>query len=163
MPSVSRSATALQPTSRIDARLTGQTPLRERRPRIAPALVGEDRQLEHRHPGELDAVVFGLANRLRWPEIPLLPQNLPERAPAVRRPAQHELLRARRVRLDEEEPHAAQALRPVEDEPDGRLARLRGLPPSLLFRHERGFDGIASALPPHPTPPHSSTSTHLPS
>src|SRR6266851_7529149 len=80
----------------VSTLLTGQTPLRERRPRPAPALVGEDRQLEHRHPGELDAVVFGLANRLRWPEIPLLPHNLPERAPAVRRPAQHELLRAPR-------------------------------------------------------------------
>jgi hypothetical protein len=75
----------------------------------------------------------------------LLAEDLAERPSAVRRPAQHKPLRARRVPLDEESPHAAQPLRSVEDEPDRLLARLRGPPPGFLSGLERELDRVLAS------------------
>src|SRR5712691_4281961 len=105
----------------------GQAPPSERRSRITPTLIRDNGQFELRHPGEFDVVIFDLSNRVRRAEIPLLAANFPKRPP-IGRPGQGKLLRPRDVRFSEEQPDAPQPLRPIEDQPDGLLSRLSGLP-----------------------------------
>jgi len=64
---------------------------------------------------ECNLKFLNLADCVRRTEIPLLPPNFSKRAPFVRRPAQHELLRALSFCFLEDERDASKALRLIEN------------------------------------------------
>src|SRR6266545_5248098 len=96
--------------------------------RTASTLIRDDDQFEHCHPGEFHVVIFRLSNRGGRTEIPLLAEDFLKRPPAIRRPAQDELLCARGLGFDEQQPDAPEPLRLLEDESDSLLSGLCGPP-----------------------------------
>lgn len=64
-------------------------------------------QFEHIHPRELDLMVFGFTVCSSRAEVPLLPDDLPKRLPAIAGAAQDILLGTLRRVLDEGQPDPA--------------------------------------------------------
>lgn len=74
-------------------------------------------------------IIFHFISRALGIEVPLLSHDLPERLPAIHRPTQGILLRARSTSLHEVHPDPAEPLWMGEYKPDRLLSRLRGTPP----------------------------------
>jgi hypothetical protein len=128
--------------SRSGSRLSNsrETKTLERGASSSATRIRHDGQLEHCDVGQLDLIFLGLAHRHRWAEVPLLADDLPERAPAVGRPTQDELLRPRFFFLFKEERYLLQPLRLVENHSDCLGPGYSCTPPLHLSRKEGRLD-----------------------
>src|SRR5687768_3861816 len=81
--------------------LSGDPEASQRRARVAAADVGRDRDFEHLHVRELDAIVLDLARTGGRMEVPPLAHDVAQRLAERRRPPQDELLSALDLRFVE--------------------------------------------------------------
>src|SRR5947209_8048488 len=105
-----------------------QTQTLERRPSTSATHIRHDLHFEYGDVRQLDLIFLTLAHCRRRAEVPLLAHYLSKRAPAIGRPAQDELLRARDLFLFKNQPYLFQPLRLVKNEPNGLLSRFCGTP-----------------------------------
>ena len=97
-------------------------------------------QFEYGNVWKVDLVFLDLAYCLRRAEVPLLADNLAKRAPAIGRPAQDELLRARGFVLFKHKRYLFQPLRLVKHESSRLRLRFCRAPAPRLSRNEGRLD-----------------------
>src|SRR4029434_7586576 len=85
-------------------------------------------------------MILYLAGRALGAEVPMLPHDVPERLPAVRRPAQDVFLRALSERLYEVQPDAPELLRMGEEKLDSLLSGRSSAPPRGATGQQGGLN-----------------------
>ena len=106
----------------------GKPQLCQRSNRISPTYIRSDAQLQHSNHREIDVIVFRLLACPLRAEVPLLPHDLPEGLTAVRRPAQGELLGARRSAPNKTQPDPPKSLGLGEKKPKSLFPARSRLP-----------------------------------
>jgi hypothetical protein len=89
---------------------------------------------------EVHLILFNLACRFGWTEIPLLANNLVKCAPAIRRPPQNELLCTPNFVFLKNKGYAFEPLRLIEDQTNRLVPRRCRPPASRIFGTEGRFD-----------------------